>query len=62
MADLEKVELVTRYSIRELVAASRRLFKYTGALVEAALRESGRSEFTVSEAQAVVNKFAKRLV
>lgn len=52
-----------QYTILELVTATRKIFpKYTGALVETALKETGRVEFSVEEAQTIVEKFAKREV
>lgn len=51
------------YSIMELVMASRKLFpRHTGALVEVALKETKRNSFSVEEAKAIVDNFAKREV
>ena len=50
------------YSIDELAQAANhgRIFKYTGALVAAALQETGRKKFTIEEAQTIAEAFAKR--
>ena len=46
------------YTIEELVKAAKK-FGYNSALVEAALRTSGKTEFTVEEAQEIITAFAK---
>lgn len=57
------VEAMT-YTIDELAQAANhgRIFKYTGALVAAALQETGRKKFTVAEAEEIAAAFAKRPV
>lgn len=56
------VEAAT-YTIDELArAANHGKFKYTGALIAAALQETGRKKFTVAEAEEIAAAFAKRPV
>lgn len=56
------VEAAT-YTIDELArAANHGKFPYTGALVAAALQETGRKRFTLAEAQEIATAFAKRPV
>ena len=50
------------YTIKELVAAARKQFGYSPALVEAALKLSGKKKFTLEEAQAIIEAFANREV
>lgn len=49
------------YTIAELVKAAKK-FGYSGALVEAALRLSGKTEFTIEEAQEIIRAFAETKV
>lgn len=52
-----------KYTIEELArAANHGKFKYTGALVAAALQETGRKRFTLTEAEEIAAAFAKRPV
>lgn len=51
------------YTIDELArAANHGKFKYTGALIAAALQETGRKKFTVAEAEEIAAAFANRPV
>lgn len=50
------------YTIDELVKASWKIFQYSGALVAAALQETGIKEFSLDEAKEIVEAFAKREV
>ncbi|MBQ4495037.1 MAG: hypothetical protein II968_04650 [Selenomonadaceae bacterium] len=50
------------YSIKELVQVARKLFKHSGALVEAALQLSGKKSFTLDEAKLIIKEFAERPV
>lgn len=50
------------YTISELVAAARKLFGKSPALVEAALKFSGKSEYTLEEAAQIVENFSRREV
>ena len=57
------VEAMT-YSIDELARAANhgKFSKYSGALVAAALQETGRKRFTLTEAEEIAAAFAKRPV
>ena len=55
-------EAKATFTIKELVQVAHRIFKTSGALVEAALRLTGRKTFTLDEAKAIVNEFANREV
>lgn len=50
------------YTIAELVKAARKIFGCSGALVSAALKETGRDKFDVEEAKGIVAAFAQRPV
>lgn len=50
------------YTIEELTQAARKLFGYSGALVAAALRLSGKKQFTIEEAEKIVKAFANKAV
>ena len=50
------------YTIRELCKASHKLFGVSGALVETALKATGRKKFTLGEAQDLVAATKKREV
>lgn len=50
------------YTIDELVKASWKVFKCSGALVAAALKATGRTEFELEEARRIIEEFAKREV
>lgn len=50
------------YTIDELVKAAWKIFKCSGALVAAALQSTGRTEFTLEDAQEIVEEFAQREV
>ena len=50
------------YSIKELISAAQKQFGLNPALVEAALKETGKTQFTFDEARAIVNEFSKREV
>lgn len=48
------------YPISELVKAAQKVFGHSGALVETALKETGKTEFTLDEAKRIVAAFANR--
>lgn len=50
------------YTIDELVKAAWKVFNHSGALVAAALQETGIKEFSLDEAKEIVEAFAKREV
>ena len=50
------------FTIKELVRVASKIFKVSGALVEAALRTAGKKTFTLGEAKELVAAFAKREV
>ena len=50
------------YTVTELVAAARKQFGYSPALVEAALKSSGKKNFTLEEAQEIIEEFANQVV
>lgn len=47
------------YTTDELTAAAQKVFGYGKALVAAALHMSGKTEFTLDEAKAIVEEFAQ---
>lgn len=52
----------TTYAISDFVKAAKKMFGHTGALVDAALRETDKDKFTVDEAKAIVHAFANQPV
>lgn len=48
------------YEINELVKAAYKVFKHSGALVKAALQQTGKTKFTLDEAKNIVENFANR--
>ena len=50
------------YGIKDLVSVAQKNFGVSGALVEAALKETGKEFFTLDEAREIVEKFSKREV
>lgn len=50
------------FSIKELVQVARKIFKVSGALVEAALKASGKRTFTLDEAKLIIKDFAERKI
>lgn len=50
------------FTIKELVQVAHKIFKVSGALVEAALRLAGKKTYTLDEAKAIVSAFANREV
>lgn len=50
------------YEIKELVKVAKKYFGVGGALVEAALKSTGKTEFTLDEAKKIVSEFANRPV
>lgn len=49
------------YTIEDLVKAAK-TFGYSGALVAAALKTSGKTSFTLEEAQEIIKAFAETKV
>ena len=49
------------YSIKELIAAAEH-FEQPAALIAAALKATGRDEFTLAEAESIINAFANKPV
>ncbi len=58
--EIKSTPAQAKYPVAEIVKASKKLFGYTGALVETALKETGKQEFTLAEAELIVKKFAVR--
>lgn len=52
----------TKYTIGELVAASKSLFKAEEIVVSAALKSGGKTEYTEKDAKEIVKAFAKKEV
>ncbi|MBR3381682.1 MAG: hypothetical protein IKO05_02220 [Selenomonadaceae bacterium] len=50
------------YTIEILAAAGKKEFGYPSFLVKAALKASGKKKFTLEEAHAIVEEFAKQKV
>lgn len=50
------------YTIAELVAAAEKEFGYSRALVDAALKATGRTEFFLEEAREIISDFANQEV
>ena len=50
------------YTTEELVAAARKTFKQSGALVAAALKASGKKTFKLGEAKKIIKAFANKKV
>ena len=50
------------YTIKELSSASKKFFGVSGALVAAALKETGKETFTLEEAKKIIEEFANREV
>ena len=50
------------YEINDFVKAAQKIFGYTGALVEAALKLAGKEKYTVEEAKQIVRAFANKPV
>lgn len=50
------------YTTEELMKASRKIFGCNGSLVAAALKSSGKTEFTLEEAQKIVAEYASEKV
>lgn len=50
------------YTIEELTAAANKIFGMSGALVETALKLSGKEIFELGEAKELVKKFSEREV
>ena len=55
-------EAKATFTVKELVQVAHKIFKVSGALVEAALRLTGRKTFTLDEAKSIVDEFANREV
>lgn len=53
---------IAMYTIDELVKAAWKVFNHSGALVAAALEETGITEFSLDEAKEIVEAFAQREV
>lgn len=61
-AQKRKVQKESVYSVKELAANARKIFDTRQECVVAALRVDGKSEYTVSEAKEIVEKFLKKEV
>ena len=70
-AEVKKKQVVTPkteqrvpsvYSVRELAANARKIFNTRQECVVAALKVEGKTEYTVSEAKEIVEKFLKKEV
>lgn len=57
----ETEEIVSKYSIADLVSASKR-FKTSSVIVLAALKSYGQEEYSIEEAQKVINEFKSKEV
>nr|DAO43634.1 MAG TPA: hypothetical protein [Caudoviricetes sp.] len=58
----QKVQKESVYSIKELAANARKIFGTRQECVVAALKVDGKSQYTVSEAKVIVEKFLKKEV
>lgn len=58
----QKAQKESVYSVKELADNARKIFGTRQECVVAALRINGKSEYTVSEAKGIVEKFLKKEV
>lgn len=58
----QKTQKESMYSIKELAANARKIFGTRQECVVAALKVDGKSQYTVSEAKVIVEKFLKKEV
>lgn len=58
----QKVQKESMYSIKELAVNARKIFGTRQECVVAALKVDGKSQYTVSEAKVIVEKFLKKEV
>lgn len=57
----EAEEIISKYSIADLVSASKR-FKTSSVIVLAALKSYGQEEYSIEEAQKIINEFKSKEV